>query len=53
MKKAMQFRLSQRTQGNLISYVDCIGYMVAVSNTVAFLTGEKHFKDLPDVLFTR
>jgi len=51
IKAAMKFRLSQRKQGNLISYVDCIGYFVALENNVKLLTGEKHFRQLKNVEF--
>jgi|SRR3989338_4606225 len=42
-----------RKKGNLISYVDCIGYVVALEKNVLFLTGEKHFKELKNVEFVR
>jgi len=51
IKTAMKFRLLQRKQKNLISYIDCVGYFVALENNVKLLTGEKHFKQLNNVEF--
>ena len=51
IKAAMKFRLIQRKQKNLISYVDCVGYFVALKNNIRLLTGEKHFKGLKNVEF--
>ena len=53
MKVAMKFRLEQRKKRNLISYVDCIGYFVALENNVRLLTGEKHFLGLRNVEFVK
>ena len=53
IKAAMKFRLIQRKQKNLISYIDCIGYFVALENDVKLLTGEKHFKQLNNVEFVK
>jgi len=53
IKSAMRFRLGQRKQKNLISYVDCIGYFVALENNIRFLTGEKHFTELRNVEFVK
>ena len=43
IKAAMKFRFEQRKKGNLISYVDCIGYIMALENDIRLVTGEKHF----------
>ena len=51
LKSAMKFRLAQRKNRNSISYIDCVGYFVAMENNVRFLTGEKHFKALKNVEF--
>jgi uncharacterized protein len=53
VKSAMKFRLAQRKEGNLISYVDCIGYCVAIENNLKMLTGEKHFSKLANVIFVK
>ena len=53
LKIAMKLRLEQRKKQNLISYVDCIGYMVALESGVRFVTGEKHFRSLENVEFVQ
>lgn len=53
IKAAMRFRLEQRKQKNLISYIDCIGYFVALESDVRLLTGEKHFLGLRNVEFVK
>ena len=52
ISKAMIFRKKMRTKAK-ISYIDCLGYMVAVVNKVRFLTGDGHFKELENVEFVR
>lgn len=34
-----------------LSYVDCIGYAIAIHHKTKFLTGDKAFKDMPSVEF--
>ncbi|MDO8480812.1 MAG: PIN domain-containing protein [Nanoarchaeota archaeon] len=51
IKAAMKLRLEQRKQRNLISYVDCIGYAVALERGIPFVSGEKHFRNLENVEF--
>ena len=53
IKAAMKFRLKHRNRKNLISYVDCIGYFIALENNVRLLTGEKHFLGLRNVEFVK
>lgn len=53
IKVAMKFRLEQRKKQNLISYVDCIGYLVALENNIRLLSGEKHFLGLKNVEFVK
>ena len=53
IKEAMEFRLAQRKQKNLISYVDCLGYICAMHLGILFVSGEKHFKDLKNVEFVK
>ena len=53
MKTAMKFRLEQRKQKNLMSYVDSIGYFIALENNMRLLTGEKHFIGLRNVEFVK
>src|SRR3989338_10424977 len=47
IKTANQFRLEQKKQD--LSYVDCLGYVLAKKNNVKFLTGDGKFKDLENV----
>lgn len=35
------------------SYIDCIGYILARENDLKFITGDKQFKDMPNVLFIK
>ncbi len=49
MKLAMQYRFRNKVQR--LSYIDCMGYMFAVSNGMKFLTGDKQFEGLPHVEF--
>ena len=53
IKVAMKFRFEQRKNGNLISYVDCISYFVALENNIRLVTGEKHFLGLRNVEFVK
>ncbi len=53
IKSAMRFRLYQRKKKNLISYIDCIGYFVALENDVRLITGEKNFLGLRNVEFVK
>ena len=53
ISKAMIFRKNLKLKKVKISYIDCIGYMVAVSNNAKFLTGDYHFNDLPNVEFVK
>lgn len=36
-----------------LSYVDCIGYILAKKSKAKFLTGDREFKGLPDVEFVK
>lgn len=36
-----------------LSYVDCIGYMIAKSLDIPFLTGDKEFRDMENVRFVK
>lgn len=51
IKNAAKFRFRNRKSG--LSYVDCLGYIIAFENSVKFLTGDKGFKDLENVEFVR
>ncbi len=51
IKEAMSFR-TQNKQKNL-SYVDCIGYILAKANSLKFLTGDIQFKSMDNVEFVQ
>jgi len=51
IKAAMQFK-AQHKKRNL-SYVDCVGYAFANEMKIKFLTGDKEFKDMPNVEFVK
>ena len=49
--RAIEFRAEHKAKG--LSYVDCIGYIVAKSRNVKFLTGDKGFADLENVEYVK
>lgn len=51
VEKAMIFRLKYRNRD--LSYVDCIGYVLAQELGLRFLTGDRQFKDLRNVEFVK
>ncbi len=51
IKQAMVFR--QMNKKKKLSYVDCIGYIIANQRNIKFLTGDKQFKNLPNVEFVK
>ncbi len=51
IKKASKFRNAQNKRN--LSAADCIGYSFSKENGFLFITGDKEFKDLPNVEFVR
>jgi len=51
IKKANLFRANLKRRD--LSYVDCIGYIIAKSKNIKFLTGDKQFSDLDNVEFVK
>ncbi len=49
--KASYFRFLNKKKK--FSYVDCIGYILALEHKIPFLTGDKAFKGLPNVEFVK
>ncbi len=49
--KANEFRLSNKGRG--MSYVDCLGYIVAKENNIKFLTGDMAFQNIENVEFVK
>ncbi len=51
IKRANEFKLINRRKK--LSYVDCIGYIMAKLNNIKFLTGDKEFKYFENVEFVK
>jgi tRNA(His) 5'-end guanylyltransferase len=51
VKAAMSLRLEWQKRGKRISYVDAIGYHLARSRRMLFLTGDPAFRRVPGVMF--
>jgi len=51
LKNAVKFKI--KTDDRKISYVDSIGYVIAIENGIKFLTGDEQFRDLPNVEFVK
>ena len=51
VKDAARFRFLNKKKN--LSYIDCIGYVMAQKNNVPFLTGDRQFKELPGVEFVQ
>jgi len=49
--KAVKFRFFHKKRN--LSYADCLGYVIAKDLGIKFLTGDKQFKDLPNVEFVK
>jgi len=51
IKKANELKLEYKKRK--LSYIDCLGYVIAIKRNVKFLTGDNQFKDLKDVEFVK
>lgn len=51
VKQASLFRAINKKKK--MSYVDCLGYIIALSKNVQFLTGDKAFEGVPNVVFVK
>ena len=49
MIRAVRFRIDNNKQN--LSFFDCVGYIFAVENSMKFVTGDREFKDKPQVEF--
>ena len=49
--EAVKFRYSKKDRR--LSYVDCLGYILAKNRKLIFVTGDKEFNGMPNVLFLR
>lgn len=52
LKEAVKFRKMVYNKSK-ISYADAIGYITALKNNMAFLTGDKAFENLDNVAFVK
>lgn len=51
IKQAMVFKLLNKNKK--LSYVDCLGYILAKKRGVKFLTGDKEFEEMENVEFVK
>ncbi len=51
IKSACEFRLINKEKE--LSYVDCIGYIIAKKLNIKFLTGDKDFENINNVEFIK
>ncbi|MEK6894247.1 MAG: type II toxin-antitoxin system VapC family toxin [Nanoarchaeota archaeon] len=51
IKLASKFRI--RNIKRKFSYIDCLGYTMALNRKMKFVTGDMEFKDLPNVEFIK
>ena len=50
-KKAMQFRYKEKAKK--LSYIDTIGYQIALEKNIKFLTGDQQFKTIKNTEFVK
>ena len=51
IKEAMMFRIQNKSKN--LSYIDCIGYVLAKSSGLKFLTGDRQFRQMDNVEFVQ
>ncbi len=51
IKKACEFRLKYKDKE--LSYIDCIGYIIALEKQIKFLTGDMGFENLDNVEYIK
>lgn len=51
IKKANELKASLKKRN--LSYIDCLGYMIAKLKNIKFLTGDQQFADLDNVEFVK
>ncbi len=51
IKLATEFRFKYKKRD--LSYADCLGYIISKDLDIKFLTGDRQFKDLPNVEFVK
>lgn len=53
IRTAMRKRKELKEKGLNISYADAIGYCISMERKMKFLTGDREFKNLPNVEFVK
>ena len=51
IKRANEFKLLYKKRK--LSYIDCIGYIIAKMNSTKFVTGDKQFEEMENVEFVK
>ena len=51
IKEACEFRLKNKLQN--LSYIDCIGYIIAIKKRIKFLTGDMEFENINNVEYVK
>ena len=51
VKKAMKFRFENKNKN--LSFIDCVGYIIAKERNLKFLTGDKEFEGMENVEFVK
>ena len=46
-------KLRYKNKKSFLSYIDCIGYILAKENNLIFLTGDKEFEEMENVEFVK
>lgn len=50
---ANYFKHKENSKGKKISYIDALGYVLAVKKNIKFLTGDKDFEDVTNVEYVK
>ena len=53
IKEGMKFRLKMKKEGENLSYVDALGYVISERFGIKFLTGDNVFEDIDNVEYVR
>lgn len=54
LKKASELRFAlKKVKGKKVSYIDCIGYLIAQEQKIPFLTGDEQFRHMENVIFVK
>ena len=46
-------KMKIRHKSKYLSYIDCIGYLIAAKNKIRFLTGDEKFRNMANVEFVK